>query len=118
MLNDDAALSVTILACGERWKQPNEDGELRFAIEDYLGAGAILSALPAALARSPEARVCQGAFGLARRSPADPGRELPPASTSTLPHRSWTATGCRCCHPADWSGEASGIVDRRVGCRT
>jgi 2-phosphosulfolactate phosphatase len=31
-------LSVTVLACGERWKEPNEDGELRFAIEDYLEA--------------------------------------------------------------------------------
>jgi 2-phosphosulfolactate phosphatase len=55
-------LAVTILACGERWKQPNEDGELRFAIEDYLGAGAILSRLPASLSRSPEALVCEGAF--------------------------------------------------------
>ena len=50
------------LACGERWRQPNEDGELRFAIEDYLGAGAILSGLPAGLSRSPEALLCQGAF--------------------------------------------------------
>jgi 2-phosphosulfolactate phosphatase len=55
-------LSVTVLACGERWKQPNEDGELRFAIEDYLGAGAILARLPASLSRSPEAVVCEGAF--------------------------------------------------------
>ena len=62
----DSALNVTVLACGERWKQPNEDGELRFAIEDYLGAGAILSALPATLSRSPEARICQGAFMAAR----------------------------------------------------
>lgn len=59
-------LSVTVLACGERWKQPNEDGELRFAIEDYLGAGAILSALLASLSRSPEAQICQGAFLAAR----------------------------------------------------
>jgi 2-phosphosulfolactate phosphatase len=55
-------LDVTVLACGERWRQPSEDGELRFAIEDYLGAGAILSGLPASLSRSPEARVCEGAF--------------------------------------------------------
>jgi 2-phosphosulfolactate phosphatase len=59
-------LTVTVLACGERWKQPNEDGELRFAIEDYLGAGAILSRLPKSLSRSPEALVCQGAFLAAR----------------------------------------------------
>lgn len=38
-------LSVTIIACGERWRPPTEDGSLRFAIEDYLGAGAILSYL-------------------------------------------------------------------------
>jgi 2-phosphosulfolactate phosphatase len=56
------SLSVTILACGERWRQPSEDGELRFAIEDYLGAGAIIASLPAALSRSPEAIVCEGAF--------------------------------------------------------
>jgi 2-phosphosulfolactate phosphatase len=55
---------VTVLACGERWPTPNEDGELRFAIEDYLGAGAILARLP--LARSPEAEVCEGAFRHAR----------------------------------------------------
>src|SRR5207302_2020235 len=36
-------LCVTLLACGERWKTPSEDGELRMAIEDSLGAGAILS---------------------------------------------------------------------------
>jgi hypothetical protein len=66
-------LSVTVLACGERWKQPNEDGELRFAIEDYLGAGAILAALPSRLSRSPEALVCQGAFLAARDDLAQEG---------------------------------------------
>jgi 2-phosphosulfolactate phosphatase len=65
LLADDR-LNVAVLACGERWRQPNEDGELRFAIEDYLGAGAILSGLPASLSRSPEARICQGAFLAAR----------------------------------------------------
>jgi len=53
-------LSVTVIACGERWKTPSEDGELRFAIEDYLGAGSILSYLQHE--KSPEARVCSGAF--------------------------------------------------------
>ena len=62
----DPDLNVTVLACGERWKEQNEDGELRFAIEDYLGAGAILAGLPARLSRSPEAQVCQGAFQAAR----------------------------------------------------
>jgi 2-phosphosulfolactate phosphatase len=41
---------VTIIACGERWP----------AVEDYLGAGAILSYL--LLDKSPEARVCEAAF--------------------------------------------------------
>jgi 2-phosphosulfolactate phosphatase len=51
---------VTLLACGERWTTPSEDGELRFAIEDLLGAGAILARLP--FAKSPEARVCEDTF--------------------------------------------------------
>ena len=55
-----SSLNVTVIACGERWKTPTADGELRIAIEDYLGAGAILSALP--YDQSPEARVCAGAF--------------------------------------------------------
>jgi 2-phosphosulfolactate phosphatase len=55
-------LNVTILACGERWQQPSEDGELRFAIEDYLGAGAIIAGLPESVSRSPEAAICAGAF--------------------------------------------------------
>lgn len=51
---------VTVLACGERWTTPSEDGELRFAIEDALGAGAILAQL--LYAKSPEAQFCEGAF--------------------------------------------------------
>ena len=62
ILFDRPDLDVTILACGERWREPNEDGELRFAIEDYLGAGAILSALPTTFTRSPEAGICERAF--------------------------------------------------------
>jgi 2-phosphosulfolactate phosphatase len=57
-----SGLSVTILACGERWRDDNEDGELRFAIEDYLGAGAILAAIPSAYSRSPEALICESAY--------------------------------------------------------
>ena len=57
---DVTDLCMTIIACGERWKTPSEDGELRMAIEDYLGAGAILSCLQ--FAKSPEADVCEGAF--------------------------------------------------------
>jgi 2-phosphosulfolactate phosphatase len=61
--------AVTVLACGERWLTPHTDGGLRFAVEDYLGAGAILSALSAqaemcqgAVSLSPEARVCRETF--------------------------------------------------------
>ncbi len=54
------ALNVTVIACGERWKTSLEDGELRMAVEDYLGAGAILSYLQQE--KSSEARVCEGAF--------------------------------------------------------
>lgn len=72
--------NVTIIACGERWSTPSEDGELRVAIEDYLGAGAILSYLSAE--KSPEACVCEGAFSQSQSRLADlirdcgSGREL------------------------------------------
>jgi 2-phosphosulfolactate phosphatase len=59
-LLDTTNLNVTVLACGERWQTPSEDGDLRFAIEDYLGAGAIFSYLPQT--KSPEALLCATAF--------------------------------------------------------
>lgn len=52
--------AVTVIACGERPLAPADDGELRVVIEDYLGAGAILSRLP--FSKSPEALVCEAAF--------------------------------------------------------
>src|SRR5262249_31977424 len=52
--------AVTVLACGERWLTPAEGEELRFAVEDWLAAGAILSHL--ALDKSPEAQACEAAF--------------------------------------------------------
>ncbi|HLK60014.1 MAG TPA: 2-phosphosulfolactate phosphatase [Chthonomonadaceae bacterium] len=52
--------SATVLACGERWHPSSLDGALRFALEDYLGAGAILSYLPHS--KSPEASACEAAF--------------------------------------------------------
>lgn len=58
----ETGAAVTVLACGERWLLPNEDGGLRFAAEDYLGAGAILARLPAALPLSSEAALCAAAF--------------------------------------------------------
>lgn len=51
---------LTLLSCGERWTEPNADGELRWALEDDLGAGAILSYL--AGDKSPEAMAAEGSF--------------------------------------------------------
>ncbi len=57
---DRTALAVTVVACGEQWTTPDEGERLRFAVEDYLGAGAVLAALRHS--KSPEARVCESAF--------------------------------------------------------
>lgn len=52
---------VTVIACGEQWNDPKEgEDALRPAIEDYLGAGAILSKIEGD--RSPEVEVCIGAY--------------------------------------------------------
>lgn len=56
----ESAREVTVIACGEREKQPRSGGDLRVAIEDYLAAGAIISRITGA--KSPEARVCEAAF--------------------------------------------------------
>ena len=50
---------LTVVACGER-KESDEDGAWRWALEDDLGAGAILSRLDGHL--SPEAEACVAAF--------------------------------------------------------
>ena len=53
--------SITVIACGEKWDNKRENGAmLRPCIEDYLGAGAILSELNGT--KSPEAKVCVSAF--------------------------------------------------------
>lgn len=54
-----------MIPAGERWKA---DGSIRFAIEDLLGAGAVIRHLGGA--RSPEAQVAVAAFE------ADRGRLL------------------------------------------
>jgi 2-phosphosulfolactate phosphatase len=80
-LLEATSLAVTVLACGERWREQNEDGDLRFAIEDMLGAGAILERLEAFPA-SPEAQMAAAAFARNRDRLADvlwecaSGREL------------------------------------------
>jgi 2-phosphosulfolactate phosphatase len=60
-MRDQTSQAITIIACGERWGNAAKDeNELRPGIEDYLGAGAIISFLEGSL--SPEAFVCKQAF--------------------------------------------------------
>jgi 2-phosphosulfolactate phosphatase len=49
--------AIAVIAAGERW----DDGSLRPAIEDFLGAGAVIASIPAK-SRSPEAQVAANAF--------------------------------------------------------
>lgn len=53
---DEAGGPVTVIACGEKWP----DGNLRPSLEDFLGAGAILTAMTGE--PSPEARAAIAAF--------------------------------------------------------
>jgi len=67
--------TVAVIACGERWP----DGSLRPALEDMLGAGAIIAALGGA--RSPEAQWAADVFvacgdPVARLRACSSGREL------------------------------------------
>ena len=55
-----AAKPINIIPCGEKW----EDGSLRPAIEDLIGAGAILSQLRGS--KSPESEIAIAAFESAR----------------------------------------------------
>lgn len=54
-----SGLDVTLVASGETWHEPMEGVELRFAIEDFVAAGAILSCITHD--KSPEAQVCEAA---------------------------------------------------------
>jgi 2-phosphosulfolactate phosphatase len=60
LLTERHGADLTVLACGERWHEGLPAEQLRFALEDYLGAGALLSALE--LPCSPDAAVCRAAF--------------------------------------------------------
>jgi len=70
--------AIAVVAAGERWP----DGTLRPALEDDLGAGAILAALGAGPTASPESRYAANAFRTGRATLADDirasvsGREL------------------------------------------
>lgn len=59
-LSADAPPVVAVIAAGERWR--GTTGPLRPAIEDLLGAGAILSAMNRRGDASPEALVAMAAF--------------------------------------------------------
>lgn len=57
-------VDITIVACGERMGPSGEEVEFREAVEDYLGAGAVLAAL--GLSKSDAAADCAAAFVMNR----------------------------------------------------
>ncbi|WP_100012034.1 2-phosphosulfolactate phosphatase [Lentibacillus sediminis] len=64
-LRSQVKANITVVPCGEQWVGVNKNEDsLRPSIEDYLGAGAILSELKGD--KSPEAEVCIGAFEYGR----------------------------------------------------
>ncbi|PLR86816.1 2-phosphosulfolactate phosphatase [Bacillus canaveralius] len=73
--------NITVVACGELWSDVKEhEDTLRPALEDYLGAGAILSYLNGK--KSPDAEVSIGAFHFSKSNlggiiwECESGREL------------------------------------------
>jgi len=61
LLKNKLGTNITVVPCGEKWLDALEnENELRPSIEDYLGAGIILSKLTGS--KSPEAEVCIGAY--------------------------------------------------------
>ncbi|MCC7439330.1 MAG: 2-phosphosulfolactate phosphatase [Armatimonadetes bacterium] len=71
---------LTIICAGERWEDDFEQEGMRVAIEDYLGAGSIISQIAAP--KSPEAILCELAFSASRETLSEllhgccSGREL------------------------------------------
>ena len=60
-IQQDSGAAITVVPSGEMWNDVRENEDrLRPSIEDYLGAGAILSKLRGD--KSPEAQVCVNAF--------------------------------------------------------
>lgn len=57
---------LTVVCAGERWDDIFEHEEMRVAIEDYVGAGAIISQISAR--KSPEATLCESAFCASREN--------------------------------------------------
>ncbi|CAM4423762.1 2-phosphosulfolactate phosphatase [Paenibacillus typhae] len=85
---------VTVVPCGEKWLDViGSENNLRPGIEDYLGAGLILSKLSGS--KSPEAEVCIGAL----RSSGQRIRELiwESASSRELRERGYEADVTYCC---------------------
>ena len=92
-LAETTDVAISIIAAGERFETPSDDGTIRFAVEDYLGAGAILAATAAD--KSPEADVCESAFTQMRHRVGEilwgceSGRELRErGSTADVQHAS------------------------------
>jgi 2-phosphosulfolactate phosphatase len=72
------AAGIAVIACGERWAppEPDEPGEeIRFALEDWLGAGAILSHLEGD--KSADARAAEATFRVNQERLADLIRDCP-----------------------------------------
>lgn len=80
---DSAGGAVTVIASGEQWP----DGSLRPALEDLLGAGAILAAMTAD--PSPEARAAMAAFRDAAHSLPEALSQC--ASGRELSEKGWQA---------------------------
>jgi 2-phosphosulfolactate phosphatase len=66
---------IAVIACGERWP----DGSLRPAVEDLLGAGAVIAGLPHGRRPSPEAELAAAAWRAAAKGDV---AELVAASSS------------------------------------
>ncbi|RSD26662.1 2-phosphosulfolactate phosphatase [Mesobacillus subterraneus] len=60
-LQQETGAAITVVPCGEMWNDVREnESSLRPSVEDYLGAGAIISRMNGE--KSPEAEVCAAAF--------------------------------------------------------